>query len=274
MRYSILSLLILTSVIAGGLAMNRPKPSKWETMSVKDAIERLESTIQKYEPEFKFKTQPLPADQIAKLKRELHDAPRQYFELLEIMDYESARLFPLWRPVAYEELKDASKKAEDFHVANSTTEGWRPDKFGCCKSDKIWRKKWLPIVYVNGNEVFIDMDPSENGIPGQIAIVEETVGISGYWDTRSLIGCIEWPMKLKRMVSTTDSHRFFAINNYHPRVDLVQAQLTCRHLKLAASKSSSSVRCDRGSFETSPNRIRVSRRMQVIAFKRPQLVVV
>lgn len=183
MRYSILSLLILTSVVAGGLAMNLPKPTKWETMSVKDAIERLETTIQKYEPGFQFKTQPLPADQIAKLKRELPDAPSQYFELLEIMDYETARLFPLWPPIAYGELKDASKKAEDFHVANSTTEGWRPDKFGCCKPDKIWRKKWLPIVYVNGNEVFIDMDPSENGIPGQIAIVEEDgwyIKILGY----------------------------------------------------------------------------------------------
>ena len=173
MRFSILSLLVVTFVIAGGFALTRPKPNKWESMSVKAAVERLETTIQKYEPEFKFTAQPLPAAQIAKLKRELPDAPQQFFELLEISDYQSSKLFSIWETVPYDELKDASEKTQArYNSLGFGWEGWHGTNSPCCQADKFWRDKWLPIGDVNGNEVFIDMDPTEDGIPGQIVIVQ------------------------------------------------------------------------------------------------------
>lgn len=173
MRFSIRSLLLLTILFAFGVALFQPRRSKWEAMSVEAAVERLEKTIQLYEPEFKFAAKPLSATQIAKLRGELPNAPEQFFELLAINDYRSSQLFSLWETIEYDELKAACKKTKETYLSLSPNDGWYGgDKFECCQSDKIWRDEWIPIGYVNGNEVFIDMAPSKNGIRGQIVAVE------------------------------------------------------------------------------------------------------
>ena len=183
-RFSILQLLLLTLLVGSILAYKLNPKTKWEKMSVRDAFDHLEMTIKKYDPTFKPNTKPTPPEQIAQLRKELPDAPEQFFELLKFCDYTKCNLFDPIDVMALDDLKNASKAESDFFDSLGLEhEGWYPDKHGCVKPENHWREKWIPIGDFNGDPVFIDMDPTKKGIPGQIVRIHTdgwSVGVEAY----------------------------------------------------------------------------------------------
>ena len=169
MRFSILHLLIITLVVATLVFWQTYVPkTKWEKMSVHDAIARLKAATEKHHPDVKLELKGLSPARIKQLRKSMPDAPEQLFQLMEHFDFASHQLLDPLTPLPPEEMRAQIQIDYWKDVIGGTLDGWSPDKQLCCKSDQLWRKKWIPIGEMNGEPWFIDMDPAENGIPGQI----------------------------------------------------------------------------------------------------------
>lgn len=99
--------------------------------------------------------------------------PTGLVDFLRLYDFKCCQLFPFfdaWRPVEYE--ARIAEIIEHFKEANSFFEGsfigWTSSTLESCKLDQDWRKSWIPIGWNNADYVFVDMDPADSGVAGQI----------------------------------------------------------------------------------------------------------
>ncbi len=211
-RFSIFHLLLFTLLVGMFLAFKTNPKSKWEKMSVRQAYDHLEKTIKKYDPKFDWNASPASPETIARLRKELPDAPRQFFELLEICDYTACGLFSPIDLTPLHKLKDGTQVQMDFFYGNGFQhEGWVPDKYGICKSEKHWRKGWIPLGDFNGDPIFIDMDPSETGIPGQIVSIQT----DGWYLDPQAYSIAHWLYRIAEKVEKDKEFDGFAFV-YHP----------------------------------------------------------
>ncbi len=161
--------------------------SHWANQSVAESIELLLSVLRKHHPELCWKTGPANQKQIQLLRREIQYAPIQFFELLEIVDYTDTRFFKYLDLISLEELPNASARQfetyAEFAPVDDDEDGWFPTKYDCCRHDKRWRLAWIPIAELNGDPIFLDMEPSEHGHPGQVVRTDSdgwSLHIQGY----------------------------------------------------------------------------------------------
>ncbi len=145
--------------------------TKWEKMSVHDAIARLEVATKKHHPNIKLGIDGISQTEIDELRKSIPHAPEQLFDLFEHYDFASHQLLYPLDPLRADQMKPQIQIDYFEDMVGGEVDGWTPDKLRCCKADKLWREKWIPIGKINGDPWFIDMDPTENGVPGQIVSV-------------------------------------------------------------------------------------------------------
>ncbi len=102
----------------------------------------------------------------------------ELFEFLKLYDFDCCQLFPFIEQFRAVEM--AAKRSSIFAMyddANSTFEeaftGWTSSTLESCKLDQSWRKSWIPIGQANANFVFVDLEPSNSGVVGQIVETSE-----------------------------------------------------------------------------------------------------
>ena len=146
--------------------------SHWQEQIVADSVALLNSVLLKHHPELIWDVGPPSKNEMEKLRQGFQKAPEQFFELLTIFDYTNTEFFSYINPIALDDLANACGKQFDFYAefapVDDGDEGWIADQHNCCRTDKRWRDDWLPFAEIDGDPIFLDMNPLENGIPGQV----------------------------------------------------------------------------------------------------------
>lgn len=172
-RYSIIQLIIATGLVCFVLATWGVQPrSKWERMDVGKSFQRLKEVVDTHASRgsgLGFSSS-VPKAEIDKARKLVGDAPKQLFELIEICDYSTSGFFNEIEPVSVLQIPRYRKQEgwTQRNDAGPTFDGWNCDTYGCCKLDQPWRDGWIPIGNIHGHTIFIDMDPTERGIRGQV----------------------------------------------------------------------------------------------------------
>lgn len=176
MRFSIRHILLLMVAASIGLtiAYHRPQ-TKWEKMSVKESLDRLLAALREKHPELDLNIQGLSPSEIDEIRKAVPEAHPQFFELLQYYDFTLSDVF---FPIEFYQLKDTKQRIQheidSYESIGYGDSKWIPTQSSarCCRHDKMWREKWLPIGVFNGDTLFIDMDPAEDGVPGQIVSIQ------------------------------------------------------------------------------------------------------
>ncbi|MFK7768236.1 MAG: SMI1/KNR4 family protein [Mariniblastus sp.] len=150
-------------------------------MKVKEALDRLVSAIKKSHPQHNLSDTitGLSPEEVDQIEVSMPFASRELLELFHLYDFSCCNLFsPLYLSPP-SEMKEAIDAQIDFYeevddLLEGIRGGWRSSSHEACKLDQSWRDKWIPIGDSNGNSVFIDMDPSENGALGQVVTIQES----------------------------------------------------------------------------------------------------
>ncbi len=109
--------------------------------------------------------------EIEKLRARLPVFPESLASYLAIFCGDSRLLHPFW-------LMGAKGILASYEILLSLNPGEYPtfifEEPFPFRFDKFWREKWIPIAELNNEDFFfIDMDPGEGGVIGQIGLVQE-----------------------------------------------------------------------------------------------------
>ena len=120
----------------------------------------------------------LKEETVSEIRTALPFVSNELPELLGLYDFKCCCLFPFFDAFAPSEYAVRIQSLIQFYTsANSifqdAFQGWTSSTLDSCKLDRSWRTNWIPIGEFNGDHLFIDMDPSEHGIPGQIVETHE-----------------------------------------------------------------------------------------------------
>ena len=221
-RFSLLRLVIIVLAIANALVIARPQKNRWEKMSVSKSLDRLVVAIRKHHPEVKMPEQltGIGGAELKQIRAELPDAPDQLFELLQRFDFECAALFDLDVHAPIEFSKNVQRQLKFYEEADGMLEGnlsgWTSSSHGCCKLDRSWREGWIPFGSSNGDSMFIDMDPADKGIAGQIVAVHE----DGKYLTVKGYSLAHWLERVAENVESGNTSDSFGYTIYLPdRID-------------------------------------------------------
>ena len=115
-------------------------------------------------------------------------APEQLFELFEHFDFECVNLFSPLCLLAPAVMQDRVAAQIEFYadvdsMLDEAWSGWADSTHRCCRLDLSWRTKWVPLGDFNGDTMFIDMDPADAGVAGQVVLAQEDgkfLGVVGY----------------------------------------------------------------------------------------------
>ena len=161
--------------------------TKWEKQNVADSVGLLRAVLRNHHPDLCWSIGPAGEKQLRQLRKELQTAPPQLFDLLGIFDYSDTKFFSYIDPISLKQLGSASKRQLDFYnefaPLNDGEDGWMPDQYNCCQTDKRWRLDWLPFAEIDGDPIFFDMAPSKYGILGQVVRADSDgwgLDIQGY----------------------------------------------------------------------------------------------
>ena len=149
-------------------------------MNVPDSFRRLIDAIRKHHPDFPLpeKIDGVSPSDLKSILANMPGAPEQLFELFEQFDFECVNLFrPLYLLAPAVMQNKVAAQIEFYADVDSMLEeawsGWAGSTHRCCRLDLSWRTEWIPIGDFNGDTVFIDMDPAEAGVAGQVVSVQE-----------------------------------------------------------------------------------------------------
>ena len=178
MKFSIWHLLLVTLIIAVVIACSIEPRNRWEKMNVKDSLDRLTTAIRKHYPERKLSpVVPMAPAELARLEKQLPMAPRQLFELFELYDFRRPNIFSSFTPISPSDMQDSIDGQIGFYeeyIGPLADNPWTSCNGDYCKLNMAWRKKWIPLgLDFGGDMFFIDMDPAEGGIAGQIVSTNE-----------------------------------------------------------------------------------------------------
>ena len=147
---------------------------------LKDSLNDLLRTLKEQHPDWDVPTTltGLGEEAILDIRSALPVVPNELLELLGLYDFNCCCLFPFsetFSPIEYAMRIDAL--VQFYNDSNSifqdSFQGWTSSTLESCKLDRSWRRNWIPIGEFNGDHMFVDMDPSDRGVLGQIVETHE-----------------------------------------------------------------------------------------------------
>ena len=142
---------------------------------IEDSLSGLVNVLAEHHPDW-FISTPLTGlsdKAVSEIRSALPVGSNELMEFLSLYDFKCCDLFPFFDSFPPDEFaKKITALVQFYNDANSvfqeSFEGWTSSTLESCKLDSSWRQNWIPIGENNGDYVFVDMDPSELGVPGQI----------------------------------------------------------------------------------------------------------
>ncbi len=159
-------------------------------MKVKAALDRLVSAIKKTYPQYAMPETitGLPQEEIDQLYVSLPFASDELEELFAIYDFACVNLFPPYYLAAPDEMAATIDTQIVYYdeveeLMDRDRVGWVSSTHNVCKTDQSWRNKWIPLGTYQKDTIFLDMDPAEGGVAGQVVASHErkqTLELLGY----------------------------------------------------------------------------------------------
>ncbi len=161
-------------------------------ISIVEALGLLNQTLTKHHPELVIANPGVETATIESIREQAPCLPEQFFELISICDYSKSKFFQCINPTPLDRISTAARSQIDFFSDLGIDVDWFSDKHDCCRTDMKWREGWVPIGEINGDPIFLDMDPAPNGFKGQVVMSDSDgwqLSLQGYslahWLTRS-----------------------------------------------------------------------------------------